>query len=56
MTKIEIKHSAQDRLLSYMAAAILRTDDDGDTEMAAEMLRQARRAMTLFGVTSYPGL
>lgn len=56
MTKTELKHSAQDRLLGFMAEAVYRADDEGDKEMAAELLRQARRAMTMFGVVSYPGL
>lgn len=56
MTKTELKYSAQDRLLGYMAEAVCRADDEGDKEMAEELLRQARRAMTFFGVSSYPGL
>lgn len=56
MTKTELKYSAQDRLLGWMAEAIFRADDEGDKEMAAEMLRQTQRVMNLFGVTSYPGL
>lgn len=56
MTKTEIKHRAQDRLLGFMAEAIYRAEEDGDHDMAAEMQRQARRAMTLFGVDFFPGL
>jgi hypothetical protein len=56
MTKTELKHRAQDQLMGWMVEAIYRAEADGDKELAAEMLRQARRAMTMFGVVSYPGL
>lgn len=56
MTKTELKHRAQDRLLGWMVEAIYRAEDEGEAEMAAEMQRQARRAMTLFGVDFFPGI
>jgi len=56
MTKTDTKHGAQDRLLSYMAQAILSAQDGGDDEMAEEMRRQAIRAMKLFGVSGFAGI
>ena len=56
MTKTETKHAAQDEIMHWVANAALIAEEGGEEEKAAEIRRQGKRIMKLYGYESWPGI